>query len=340
VITVMQFTTSLADITESNNDASTTYELVFELRKNLNPVIATASPNRTIDRTGLDIHGVEEDFKTVVEAIKGLSKGSYFALKSCSFEEICFGGPGFHSVTKKLKVDNVEEVLKFAETAATLGSKFIEKFKFLSVQNIAVFGVLEEFSIQNKKDNAVHEHNKTGMNAMKPFILQRDSQLKCGTRDFFGSLQGPHHVIAKYFSSASIMPCSVRGNKIGILMTVTDKYGREDWSDGQKESPESPFNFPKREGKRRLCFLGGKRQYKTQDTLESAQETALREFKEEAGGVPERIVQVLQTHERSQPVIWLGSAKMVVFKVPPGLPLNDPNSPSFPTHPSPEASIA
>jgi hypothetical protein len=40
------------------------------------------------------------------------------------------------------------------------------------------------------------------------------------------------------------------------------------------------FTFPWREGKRRLFFLVGKRQYNTQDTLERAHETAIREFEE------------------------------------------------------------
>ena len=61
-------------------------------------------------------------------------------------------------------------------------------------------------------------------------------------------------------------------------MTVADKYTEDgDWSDG---TAESPFNYPLREGKRRLCFLGGKRQYTAQGTLERAHETALREFEE------------------------------------------------------------
>ena len=141
---------------------------------------------------------------------------------------------------------------------------------------------------------------------MHPYTLFRDEQ--CGKKDFYGDLR---HPIAEYFSSASIMPCSVSGNKIGILMTVADKYTEDgDWSDG---NAKSPFNFPLREGQRRLCFLGGKRQYAAPGVPERPHQTALREFKEQAGAVPERLIRGLQPHG-GQKVVWLGSAKMVVFK--------------------------
>ncbi len=140
---------------------------------------------------------------------------------------------------------------------------------------------------------------------MNPYTLFRNEQ--CGKKDFYGPLS---HPIAQYFSSASIMPCSVNGNKIGILMTVADKYKEDDWSDG---TAASPFNFPQREGKRRLSLLGGKRQRSAPGTPELAHQTALREFEEEAGAVPERVARELQRGD--QRVVWLGGARMVVFKV-------------------------
>ena len=142
-------------------------------------------------------------------------------------------------------------------------------------------------------------------------VQRRNEQ--CGSKDFYRSLLPcsslPSHIswpaqhpIHQYFSSASILPCSVDRTKIRILMTVADKYEKsDDWSDSKKSS-DSPFNFPCRKGKRMLCFLGGKRQHE----WELPHETALREFKEETGSVPERIPEELENFNYQKEVWCVG----------------------------------
>jgi hypothetical protein len=212
-----------------------THELVGELRRKLNPLLAK-SQNPKIDRTGMDIRGFEEDFEKVVMAIRRMNRDSFMELKSCSLDDFIIEWSQSPFVlegrpTPNQAIKDQEEFLRFVETTRQLGTDFIGKFKLLSLEQIAVFGVLNGFFKNNHVQRKVRDYNRSAGKAMHPHTLFRDEQ--CGAKDFYGDLNRPRHVTSEYFSSASVMPCSVNGHEIGILMTVADKYTKAgDWSDG------------------------------------------------------------------------------------------------------------
>uniref|UniRef100_A0A7S0MX10 Nudix hydrolase domain-containing protein n=1 Tax=Cryptomonas curvata TaxID=233186 RepID=A0A7S0MX10_9CRYP len=207
---------------------------------------------------------------------------------------------------------------KLSVAIKALSEPFLVLFKEFSVEKMAIFGVMKDFFDTNEKQKEVQEHNGSpqALMAMKDYIqlsrreadrIHEKYLKKPYSKDFYRSLDTLEHPIHEYFSSASILPCSIVGNKISVLMTDVYKYNC--WIDSR--DPNSPFNCPNDKGERVLRFLGGKRK----NVPERPYQTALREFQEECGGaVPKCITEELEPKD-DQKVIWLGNARMVVFKV-------------------------
>jgi hypothetical protein len=223
---------------------TSSYELISELHKKLK---ASSVSQRSVRKT-MDITGVVPDFQAVTSAIKHLSRPAFRVLKQFTLQDIMVNRAA-------IKADGTDEqcnheILKFADAVGVLSLKCVGKLKVLqelTLEQIAIYGVLNDFFEDDREMDMIKKITQSvvAKEEMKDYTPKKGEM--SDSKDFYGVLCP---VVETYFSSASILPYSVSGNTVRILMTLADKY--EIWSDGDENSP---FNYPKHDGKRLLRFL-------------------------------------------------------------------------------------